>query len=358
MIPVTKPFLPPIEDYEQYLKGIWSRNWLTNNGPLVNEFELKIKDLLGLNHFLFLGNGTLALQIALKALKIKGEVITTPFSYVATTSSLVWEGCMPVYVDIDPKTLNIDANKVEAAINPNTSAIMATHVFGNPCEIDELNRIAKKHGLKVIYDGAHAFGVTFKGKSIFSYGDISTTSFHATKIFHTVEGGGVFSENQELIKRMGYLRNFGHDGFDKFNGPGINAKNSEYHAAMGLSNLPYYESIISHRRDLTNKYNKFFKNTVSIKDKIQIIPSENYSYYPVIFESEELLLNIKNKLGQHEISCRRYFYPSLNELDYVNGDAPISQNLSRRILCLPLYYDLSFSEQQLICELINDQFKD
>jgi dTDP-4-amino-4,6-dideoxygalactose transaminase len=357
MIPVTKPFLPPIEEYEQYLKGVWSRNWLTNNGPLVNEFELKIKNLLKVNQFLYLANGTLALQIAIKALKIKGEVITTPFSYVATTSSLVWEGCTPVYVDIEPNTLNIDPKKIEEAIGPNTTAILATHVFGNPCDIKSIENIANKHKLKLIFDGAHAFGVSYQGKSIFDYGDISTCSFHATKIFHTVEGGGVFCNNKETNSRMAYLRNFGHDGFAKFNGPGINAKNSEYHAAMGLSNLPYYESIVHHRRNLTTNYDNFFKNTVPLRDKVQVISSVNYSYYPVIFESEELLLEIMNKLNQHEIGCRRYFYPSLNELDYVEGMAPISQNLSKRILCFPLYFDLSFSEQQLICELINEKFK-
>ena len=206
MIPVTKPFLPPKEDYEAYVEGIWQRNWLTNNGPLVNQLELELKEYLSLDHLLYVGNGTIALQLAFKALGLTGEVITTPFSYVATVSSLVWEGMEPVFVDIDSKSLNIDPNKIEAAITPKTSAILATHVYGNPCEIEQIQSIASKHGLKVIYDAAHCFGTTYKGKSVFHYGDIATTSFHATKLFHTIEGGAVFSQDPELIKKIALMR--------------------------------------------------------------------------------------------------------------------------------------------------------
>lgn len=189
-MPVTKPFSPPIAEYQELLSGIWQRNWFTNNGPLVNDLELKLKKHLDLKHLLYVSNGTIALQIALKALGITKKVITTPFSYVATTSSLVWEGCKPIYVDIDPETFNIDPTKIEDAIDSDTEAILATHCFGNPCDIDAIDRIAKKHNLKVIYDAAHCFGTTYKGKSVFTFGDISTTSFHATKLFHTIEGGG------------------------------------------------------------------------------------------------------------------------------------------------------------------------
>ena len=237
MIPVTKPFLPPKEEYEDFLRGIWSRNWLTNNGPLVNELELRLKEYLKVKHLLYLSNGTIALQIAIKALGLKGEIITTPFSYVATTSSIVWENCKPVFVDIDPKTLNIDPEKLETAITKKTTAILATHVYGNPCDIEAIQAIADKHHLKVIYDAAHCFGTKYKGKSVFEYGDVSTTSFHSTKIFHTVEGGAVFTKDPSMLKRMAYMRNFGHDGPEKFNGVGINGKNSEFHAAMGLVNL-------------------------------------------------------------------------------------------------------------------------
>ncbi|TVP43483.1 MAG: aminotransferase class I/II-fold pyridoxal phosphate-dependent enzyme, partial [Mongoliibacter sp.] len=237
MIPVTKPFSPPIEEYKKYIDEIWERNWYTNNGPLVNQLEKDLKQYLGVSEVAFVSNGTIAIQIALKALGIHKKVITTPFSYVATTSSLVWEGCEPVFADIDSNTLNIDPLKIEELIDEDTQAILATHCFGNACEIDQIEKIAHKHGLKVIYDAAHCFGTKYKGESIFNFGDISTTSFHATKLFHTIEGGAIFSGNKELRKKVSFLRNFGHDGPEKFNGVGINGKNSEFHAAMGLCNL-------------------------------------------------------------------------------------------------------------------------
>ena len=215
MIPVTKPFLPKAKEYDVYIQSIWDRQWLTNNGPLVNEFELKLKNYLNIEHLLYVSNGTVALQIAIKALELKGEIITTPFSFVATTSSIVWEGCKPVFADIEPDTFNIDPQKIEAAITPNTSAILATHVYGNPCDIDAIQEIADKHGLKVIFDAAHCFGTQYKGKSVFEYGDISTTSFHATKLFHSIEGGAVFTRKPQLLKKMAFMRNFGHNGQDE-----------------------------------------------------------------------------------------------------------------------------------------------
>ena len=231
MINVTKPFLPEIEEYITYLRGIWDRNWLTNNGPLVNDLELKLKEYLNVKHLLYLGNGTIALQIAIKALGLKGEIITTPFSYVATTSAIVWEGCDPVFADIDKDTFNIDPAKIEQAITDKTTGILATHVFGNPCDIDAIQKIAVKHNLKVIYDAAHCFGTHYKGKSVYNYGDVSTASFHATKLFHTIEGGAVITNNAELLKKMAYMRNFGHETAETFAGVGINGKNSEFHAA-------------------------------------------------------------------------------------------------------------------------------
>ncbi len=258
MIPVTKPFMPPAKEYNDYLEGIWKRQWLTNNGPLVNELELKVAEYLDVKNFLYLGNGTVALQIAIKALALKGEIITTPFSYVATTSSIVWEGCTPVFVDIDANTLNIDSSKIEAAITSETSAILATHVYGNPCEIIKIASIAKKNNLSVIYDAAHCFGVKYKGKSIFDYGDISTVSFHATKLFHTIEGGGVFSRDSNLHNKMGLMRNFGHDGPEVFSDIGINGKNSEFHAAMGLVNIKWLDEIIAKRKLLSELYDRKF----------------------------------------------------------------------------------------------------
>src|SRR5690554_4987703 len=229
MIPVTRPFLPPQEEYAAYLPGIWQRQWLTNMGPLASELELKLKQHQQVKHLLFVTNGTVALQMAIKALDLKGEIITTPFSFVATTSSIVWEGCEPVFVDIDKESLNIDPTKIEAAITDKTSAILATHVYGNPCDVKAIEKIAQKHHLKVIYDGAHAFGVELYGKSIFDFGDISICSLHATKLYHSIEGGLVICKNKDLYQKLKYMRNFGISGFDSFAELGVNGKNSEFH---------------------------------------------------------------------------------------------------------------------------------
>lgn len=353
MIPVTKPFLPPKEEYDKYLEGIWKRNWLTNNGPLVNELELELKRYLDINHLLYVSNGTIALQLAIKALGLKGEIITTPFSYVATTSSIVWEGCTPVFVDIDPKTFNMDANLIEEAITPQTSAILATHCFGNPCDIDAIQSVADKYGLKVIYDAAHCFGTKYKGKSVFAYGDISTTSFHATKLFHTIEGGAVFTNDPRLLKKMAHLRNFGHDGPEKFVSVGINGKNSEFHAAMGLVNLTYANDILRVRREHTEYYEKILKG-LEIKF-LQVTDREsfNYAYFPVVFQSEEITLKMKFALEKREIFPRRYFYPSLSSLPYVENCAtPFSDAISSRILCLPLFHELSKEEQDMIARVL------
>ena len=352
MIPVTKPFLPPKQDYQKYLDGIWERNWLTNHGPLVNELELSLKEFLRVNHMLYLSNGTIALQVAIKALGLSGEIITTPFSYVATTSSIVWEGCTPVFVDILPGKFTIDPSKIEAAITPKTTAILATHVYGIPCEVEAIQEIADRHGLKVIYDGAHAFGVQVKGKSIFEYGDISTCSFHATKLFHTIEGGAVFTKDPQLLERMAFLRNFGHDGYEKFNGIGINGKNSEFHAAMGLSVLPYIPEILAKRKELSQNYIQLLQGLKVDLPETQDLESYNYAYFPIVFQSEDQLLRSKSLLESHGIYCRRYFYPGLNTLDYTQGECPVSDSTTLRILCLPLYTGLSQEEQKMIARLL------
>jgi dTDP-4-amino-4,6-dideoxygalactose transaminase len=353
MIPVTKPFLPPKEDVYKLLDEVWQRQWLTNNGPLVNELELKLKEYLDVPHMLYLNNGTIALQIAIKALELKGEIITTPFSYVATTSSIVWEGCRPVFVDIDAETFNIDPTKIEAAVTPITTAILATHVFGNPCEIDAIEIIAKKHNLKVIYDAAHCFGTKYKGKSVFAYGDISTTSFHATKLFHTVEGGAVFCNSPDLLKKMAYLRNFGHNGPEDFAMVGINGKNSEFHAAMGLANFPFIIQILEARKRQSLQYNERL-NGLNVKYlKINTSSDFNYAYYPIIFNSEIDLLKTLDELTNNRITPRRYFYPSLNNLKYLEKQAaPISESISERVLCLPLYFNLTKEEIDYICRII------
>ena len=358
MIPVTKPFLPPKEDVYNLLDGVWQRQWLTNNGPLVNELEEKLKEYLDVPNMLYLNNGTIALQIAIKALDLKGEIITTPFSYVATTSSIVWEGCQPIFVDIDPETFNIDPAKIEASITEKTSAILATHVFGNPCDIDAIDVIAKRHNLKVIYDAAHCFGSKYKGKSVFAYGDISTTSFHATKLFHTVEGGAVFCSSNELNEKMAFLRNFGHNGPENFAMVGINGKNSEFHAAMGLANLPYVDRILESRKEQSLHYDEKLKETKLKRIRIESNSTFNYAYYPVVFKDEETLSEITSILNYKDISPRRYFYPSLNKLSYISEqEAPFSENISKTILCLPLYFDLKLSEIDSVCVLLLDNLK-
>jgi len=352
MIPVTKPFLPPREEYDRYLEGIWKRNYLTNNGPLVNEFELRLKEYLEIKHLLYLSNGTIALQLAIKALDLKGEIITTPFSYVATTSSIVWEGCTPVFVDIESRSYNIDPTKIEHAVTSNTSAILATHCFGNPCKIDQIQEIADRHRLKVIYDAAHCFGTKYKGRSVFDFGDVSTTSFHSTKLFHTVEGGAVFTKDPELLKKMAYMRNFGHDGPERFFGLGINAKNSEFHAAMGLVNLNYVDDVLVSRKRQVEYYQEILRGlNVQFIELLEPL-DYNYSYCPIIFESESLLKRMKHELEINEIFPRRYFYPSLTELNYVQGNSPVSEDISSRVLCLPLYFDLAEEEQDMIARLL------
>jgi dTDP-4-amino-4,6-dideoxygalactose transaminase len=346
--------MPPREEYQKYLEGIWEREYLTNNGPLVKELEKRLTGYLGVKHLLYVSNGTIALQIAIKALALKGEIITTPFSYVATTSSIVWEGCKPVFIDIDPQTLNINPELIEGSITSKTSAILATHVFGNPCDIEAIEAIAQKHNLKVIYDAAHCFGTAYKGRSVFNYGDVSATSFHATKIFHTVEGGALFTSDEDLKKRMHYMRNFGHDGPAKFNGVGINGKNSEFHAAMGLCNLNYIKQIIAKRKHQFELYNRNLKWKQISKIKIREGTDWNYSYYPVIFRDERSTLSVMDNLKKNDVYSRRYFYPSLETLDYVDsGKLPVSGSIAGRILCLPMYHSLTDSDILRNTNIIN-----
>lgn len=354
MIPVTKPFLPPVEEYERYIRDIWKRNWLTNNGPLVNELELKLKDHLDVKHLLFVTNGTIALQLAIKALGLKGQIITTPFSYVATTSSLVWEGCEPVFADVDPRTGNIDPHKIEDRITSRTSAILATHVYGNPCDVEMIGEVAKRRNLKVIYDAAHAFDVQFKNTSVLNFGDISTCSFHATKLYHTVEGGAVVTQDPDLLKRMAYLRNFGHDGPERFAQLGINGKNSEFHAAMGLANLKYVRKIIEHRKELCAYYDSFLKHFKAAKPEISQHVTYNYAYYPLFFDEESLLKKVVDVLSQNWIYPRRYFYPSLEDLPYVQraDHCPVADSIASRALCIPLYEELTKEEIDMICRLM------
>jgi len=354
MINVTKTFLPSIEAYQSYLNRAWEKVWLTNRGELTLELEHKIKEAYQINNIIITNNGTIPLQIALKLLGNQGEIITTPFSYVATTSAIIWENCKPIFVDIHPEYLSIDETKIEAAITPKTTAILATHVFGNPCDVEAIERIAKKHNLAVIYDAAHCFGVTYNNNSIFNYGDVSTCSFHATKIFHTGEGGAMFCNDENLYHKLYYSHNFGHNGPLDFHGLGINAKISELQSAMGLAVFDHLEHIFRERKKVVDFYMKNLDFTSLSSMKIRENTVWNYSYFPVIFNSEAELLQVQQKLNEAEIFPRRYFYPSLNTIDFVNGESmPISESIASRILCLPLYVGLTEEELQLIVTLIN-----
>lgn len=354
MINVTKTFLPPIEQYQQIVQRAWDNHWLTNRGELVLELESKLKEYLGVSDIIITNNGTIPLQIAVKLLGNGGEIITTPFSYVATTASIVWENCKPVFVDIHPEYLTIDETKIEAAITDKTTAILATHVFGNPCNVDAIQAIAKKYNLKVIYDAAHCFGVTYNGKSVFEYGDVSTCSFHATKLFHTGEGGAMFTSNPELRHQLFFSHNFGHNGPIDFHGLGINGKISELQAAMGLAVFPYMGTIIETRKSAVEYYNRHLDFSLLQKLKIRENTNWNYSYYPVIFQSEEALLKVIDTLQSEKINPRRYFYPSLNKVNYCNGaDMPISESIASRVLCLPLFAEMQESDLSRIVSIVN-----
>lgn len=355
MIRVTKSFLPPIKEYQSILQKIWSSNWLTNRGNLVLDLEERIKSYLGVGGIIAMANGTLPLQIAIKSLGLKGEIITTPYSYIATLSSLVWENCKPVFVDIHPDYWTIDEDKIEAAITSQTSGILATHVYGNPCEVDKIEKIAIKHNLKVIYDAAHAFGVNYKGQSIFNRGDISTCSFHATKIFHTGEGGALFSKNNQILESAFSHHNFGHKGVEDFGGLGINAKMSELQAAMGLAVLPYFSEILQDRKRVCDKYLSLLESSKLKFIKVRNGTNWNYSYFPLVFESEKITLKVKFLLERKGVYPRRYFFPALNTLPYVEKQSmPIAESVSRCVLCLPNFYELPDFKIVEICEIINE----
>ena len=356
MIPVTKSFFPPIEDYQEQIQRIWENQWLTNRGTLALELEEKITTHLALekSKMILMNNGTIPLQIALKLLGNGGEVITTPFSYVATTAAIVWENCTPVFVDIHPDYLTIDETKIEAAITDKTTCILATHVFGNPCSIEEIERIATKYNLKVIYDAAHCFGVTYKGKSIFEFGDVSTCSFHATKLFHTAEGGALFTKDSELFQKCFYSHNFGHNGPLEFHGLGINGKISELNAAMGLAVLPHFKDIMTGRIAAVEYYDENLDFSILKKIKLKGSVIWNYSYYPIIFGTEDHLLIVQKALNEEQIFPRRYFYPSLNSLPFVQKvRMPASESISKRVLCLPLYHDILISEVNKVVQIIS-----
>jgi dTDP-4-amino-4,6-dideoxygalactose transaminase len=358
MINVTKTFLPPLEEYINQIRRIYDNNVLTNRGVLVRELEEKLKAYLSIDDILITNNGTVPLQIALKLLGKGGEVITTPFSYVATTAAIVWENCTPVFVDIHPDYLTIDETKIEEKITERTTCILATHVFGNPCNVEAIETIARKHGLYVIYDAAHAFGVTYKGKSLFDYGDISTCSFHATKLFHTGEGGSIVTKDAELRHKVYYSHNFGHNGPADFFGLGINAKISELQAAMGLAVFPYLTEILASRKAACDLYDESIDFERIRKIRLMTDTEWNYSYYPVIFNSEASLLTTVRELNALNINPRRYFYPALNQLPFVpKFQMPNSDQISKSVLCLPLYSGIGEEVVEIISNVINTNQK-
>lgn len=355
MITVTKPFLPDVEEFKKYVEQIWDNKMFTNGGPFVTKLESELAKIFGNENTICVTNGTIAIQVALLAFGItEGEIITTPFSYVATTSSILLEKLTPVFVDIDEDTLCIDANKIEEKITENTKAILAVHVFGIPCDIQAIEKIAKKHNIKVIYDAAHAFNAKYLNKSLLDYGDASTCSFHATKLYHTGEGGCIVFEDNDIFEKGELIRRFGHNGNDHLM-LGTNAKMSELHASLGVLNLNYIDMIHSKRKEI---YDTYFSNLNGVL-KFQKQPKgyeSNYAYVPVIFKSESELLKVEKALNENDIFPRRYFYPSLDSITYVNQTEPlpISAAISKSIMCLPLYVDLPKEDVIKICEIIKE----
>lgn len=353
MINVTKPFLPAQEKLDKELNEIWESNWLTNNGPKVRKLQKQLKKYLDVRNLKCVNNATIGLEVALLALGLENcEIITSPFSYVATTSSILLRSCKPVFVDIDEETLNIDVEKIREKITPETKAILAVHVFGNPCLVDEIEEIAKEYNLYVIYDAAHTFGAKLNGKSVMSYGTVSVCSFHATKLYHTVEGGCIVSNNEKNDQEIDFATRFGHDGDDHFT-LGTNAKMSEVHAAMGLVNLTYIDALIEERKRIVNQYDRRLEGHLKTQEYHKNLV-RNYAYYPVIFKDESELMRVKSALEDASINPRRYFYPSLNTLPYLENyqECPKSEDIAKRILCLPLYNGLEIESVNRISDII------
>jgi len=349
-INVTKTYLPNIDKYKSYIDEIFENGQVTNNGPLVQKLERRLEEYLNVSNIILVANGTLALDVAYRVLNLSGDVITTPFSFVATTSSIVSSGLNPLFSDINPHTFNIDPNFIKKKITKKTSAIVPVHAFGNACEVEEIEKIAEQHNLKVIYDASHAFGIQYKEDSILNQGDISTLSLHATKLFHTIEGGALIIKNNELANKARKLINFGINkqggGIDEV---GINAKMNEFQAAMGLCVLDDIKFILEKRKVAYNYYIQALNKSFQFQEKNNN-SSNNYSYFSIVMNSESQLLSIMKKLNQLQIFPRRYFYPPLNKLNYVEKDqaCPVTEDISNRILCLPLSHDLDEKDQNII----------
>lgn len=360
---VTQPCLPPVQEYVEYLQRIWNSKWLTNNGPLHQELESQLVAYLGVPYISLFSNGTLALISALQALNITGEVITTPFSFVATTHALWWNKIKPVFVDVEPEFLNMDPEKIEAAITAETKAILPVHVYGNPCYTDQIEKIAQKYGLHVIYDAAHAFGVKVNGQSVLNAGDLSILSFHATKVFSTIEGGAVVCHSEQMKRRLDNLKNFGFRGEVDIEEPGINGKMNEFQAAYGLLQLKYIEGHISRRKELSELYRKMLNGVAGISymnetDSVQY----SYTYFPVLINKDlfgQSRDEVYQELKKHHIFTRRYFYPLISNLEpykilpFANPENLLNANrLAEEVLCLPLFVELTDEDVVNICRIL------
>ena len=345
MIPSNKVYLPPKEEYEAYLDEIWDSGWVTNNGELIQTLERRLAKAFDVEYVRIVANGTLALQLALRVMNLQGDVVTTPFSYVATTSALIWEtNCTPVFADVSPDTFNLSPERVEEAITEETCALLPTHVFGVPCDVNALRDIAEAHDLAVIYDAAHACGATLQGRSLLAYGNLSAVSFHATKLLHTVEGGALITDDPATAEKVDLLRAFGHEG-PRYRISGINAKNSEFHAAMGLCLLPRLSAFIKQRRTMYRLYRSELEGLPLSFQHIRDDCGYNYAYFPVLFESHQAMLDVKSGLAEKEIYARRYFSPSLNKLPYIEAKScPTAEDISSRILCLPFFQEITEDE--------------
>ncbi len=362
MIPVTKPFMPPRDKLNKYIDGIYERQWLTNDGPLVRELTQRLEAFLNVKNLLLVSNGTLALQVAFSVLNVSNKkvknceptAITTPFTFAATTSALCWEGISPVYCDIKEKDWCLDESKVEALIDENTAAIVPVHVFGSACDCEELEGIASRHTLPLIFDAAHAFDVQYKGRSLLSYGDASTLSFHATKLFHSIEGGAIVFKNKKDLETAKKIINFGLGSGNSIEHIGLNAKMNEFQAAMALCNLDEFELIKQERKHVC----KYYESRLSLYFPVQAtLATKNYSYFPVLFDSESQLINVMGRLSNYGFSARRYFSPSLNQVKVYTEHyypCPISEDVSSRILCLPLFFGIKDSDLEKIVNIVID----
>lgn len=356
---VTAPSLAPLEEFTELLKQVWDNGILTHNGPLVQQLESDLENKLGVENLSLVTNGTIALQLAIRALGVTGEIITTPFSWIATLSAIQWENCKPIFCDIDPETLNIDVNRIEQHISKNTIAILPVHVFGNPCEVEEIQKIANKHDLKVIYDAAHAVGSTYNQQSVLNYGDLSATSLHATKLLNTAEGGAIVANTGHFYKTITQMRFFGFNNKLEVDSNGTNAKMTEIHAALGIANIQYLDGVIRDRKEKYFYYRNKLSGLKNISFQTIKYGEPNYSYFPLILSSEEYTIKVLEKLANKNIIARRYFYPSINTYSNVIElqSCPISEDISKRIICLPLYYNLTFDDIDLIITTIKESLR-